>query len=255
MAVSQNGYPANDPSVLTVIRPVPTRAFRVRSGAVATVLGYVIREFDKRVEDIEPGELDDWSYNERPVRGGEDLSNHASGTAVDLDAVRHPLGTAPRGSFSEAQVNTIYAILNEVGGVVRWGGSYTGRQDPMHFEINAPESRVAAVAAKLGHLAPVDTEFTVSQVDDITRALADVRAVLDLIYRGDKAPAGVNELNDGTDTHESVVSVARRVIELSRDVAALSDKVAAIHAGPAGAVDVDTLVTKLADLLAKRLAA
>jgi D-alanyl-D-alanine carboxypeptidase-like protein len=74
------------------------------------------------------------------------LSNHASGTAVDLNADRHPLGTSPSKTFNKDQIAEIHKILAETGHLVRWGGDYTGRQDPMHFEIldGVTEARCAA---------------------------------------------------------------------------------------------------------------
>jgi len=150
MAVSQNGYPANDIN-LTSSRQIPgtNRKIRVRKGPAGDLLLWVAAQFDARVEDIDPGQLDDWGYAERPIRGGTELSNHSSGTAVDLNATRHPLGTPPLKTFSAAQVATIRSIVNATKGCVRWGGDYTGRQDPMHFEVVAPESRCAAVLASL----------------------------------------------------------------------------------------------------------
>jgi hypothetical protein len=146
---SQNGYEANNPKLLVVIRPVPQRAFRVRQGPVAVVFDYLIREYHHRVERIDVGLLDDWSYAERPIRGGVQLSNHASGTAVDLNAERHPLGTDPHRQFSAAQLAQIDRILDELHGTVRYGGNYSGRLDPMHFEIVKPERLVAEVADQL----------------------------------------------------------------------------------------------------------
>jgi hypothetical protein len=150
MAVSQNGYPANDIN-LTSSRQIPgtSRKVRVRKGAAGDLLLWVAGQFDARVEDIDPGQLDDWGYAERPIRGGTQLSNHASGTAIDLNATRHPLGSAPLATFSAAQVATIRSIVNATKGCVRWGGDYTGRQDPMHFEIVASEARCATVLAAL----------------------------------------------------------------------------------------------------------
>jgi hypothetical protein len=66
---------------------------------------------------------------------------------VDINATRHPLGKP--GTFNAAQVARIHRILADVDHVVRWGGDYTGRKDEMHFEINAPHVKVAAVAARL----------------------------------------------------------------------------------------------------------
>lgn len=139
MAASQNGWRANDRSVVSS-RPVPGTdvSLTVRNGAPGDLLLEVAARFDREVEDIDNGAagLDDWGYAERQVRGGSDLSNHASGTAVDLNAPRHPLGTAPEASFSASQITTIHGIIAITADVVRWGGDYTGRKDPMHFELN-----------------------------------------------------------------------------------------------------------------------
>lgn len=147
MPVSQNGWPVNPPRRT---RTVPGTGVRltVADGPAGDVLLYVATQFDRRVEDLDPGQPDDWGYANRPIIGSTTTSNHASATAVDLNATRHPLGA--RGTFTAAQRAEIHRILAEVEHVVRWGGDYTGRVDDMHFEINAPAARVAAVAAHLG---------------------------------------------------------------------------------------------------------
>jgi hypothetical protein len=135
MPVSQNGYTANDESLTQSWKiPGTTRAVRLRKGAPGNLLVLFAAWFDKSVEDIEGGELDDWGYAERPIRGSTTtLSNHASGTAMDLNATRHPLGK--RGTFTPAQAAKIRAELKRYGGCIRWGGDYSGRPDEMHFEI------------------------------------------------------------------------------------------------------------------------
>ena len=144
MAVSQNGYEANNRSLITSVA-VPGGKITMRSGDVATVLAYVAVRFHNEVEGLVwPG---NWGYAERVVRGGTDLSNHASGTAIDLNAPRHPL--AKVGTFNAAQRNAIRNILNFCEGVVRWGGDYTGRKDEMHFEINAGTGAVNRIANKI----------------------------------------------------------------------------------------------------------
>lgn len=145
MAVSQNGWPV-DPA--RTYRTVPGTGVRVTvaNGPAGDVLVWVLSEFDRRVEDLDMG-ADDWGYANRPIRGSTTTSNHASATAVDANATRHPLGAV--GTFNGGQVAEIHRILSEVDNVVRWGGDYSGRRDEMHFEINAPYTRVAAVAARL----------------------------------------------------------------------------------------------------------
>ena len=158
MPNSYNGWPGitsySDPR-LTTIEPVPGRKFRVRKGDVATVFDWLIRRFHNEVEPITEGPvLDDWSYNYRIVVGGTSLSNHASATAVDLNADDHPFNTAATSNFSSAQIDAIRRILagTVVDGqpVIRW----LDRHDPMHFEINYVDrggspDRVAVLAARI----------------------------------------------------------------------------------------------------------
>ncbi|UPU15947.1 L-alanyl-D-glutamate peptidase [Stenotrophomonas virus Jojan60] len=159
MAVSQNGWGAAY-QVGNTVRDVPPLTKlswitgSVRSGDVWTVLNEVARRFNNEVEKINPAES--WGYAPRPIRGSSTtLSNHASGTAVDFNAPRHPLGAV--NTFSTAQRAAIRRILKDLGGVVRWGGDYTGRKDEMHFEINASAAAVKKVANQIrnGATAPI----------------------------------------------------------------------------------------------------
>ncbi|MDQ0376478.1 M15 family metallopeptidase [Amycolatopsis thermophila] len=151
MATSQNGYSANDINATeSALIPGTSIKVRLRKGPAGQLLRWVASQFDKRVEDIDPGQLDDWGYAERTIRGSStELSNHASGTAIDLNATRHPLGTNPSANFSAAQIRTIREIVALTEGCVRWGGDYVGRKDPMHFEIVRGEADCARVLAKL----------------------------------------------------------------------------------------------------------
>ena len=153
MLLSQNGYSANDRSVIsTYTVPGTSGRVAVRRGDVATILLYVLQRFNKEVERLKwPGV---WGYAERTIRGSSTtLSNHASGTAVDANAPKHPLGTNPYNNFSRAQISTIHRIINDcmVLGrpVVRWGGDYSGRKDGMHFEIVGSSSQVRTLASRL----------------------------------------------------------------------------------------------------------
>jgi len=161
MVKSQNGWTANDRSLVSS-RVVPGTDVRltVRTGPAGDLLLAVAAAFDARVQDIDTGcgVPDDWAYAERPIRGTTDvLSNHASGTAIDLNATRWPLGSAPSVNLTPAQIAEVRAIVAATGGVVRWGGDYTGRKDPMHFEIayGATEAECARALAALSSPPPV----------------------------------------------------------------------------------------------------
>jgi hypothetical protein len=153
MPTSQNGYPANNPALVSSrFVPGTARKLTVRNGPAGDLLLWVAGQFDEFVEDIEQGILDDWGYAERPIRGSTtELSNHASGTAIDLNATAHPLATDPVRNFTRAEIDAIHAIIGRTQGCVRWGGDYTGRKDGMHFEINdgVSEARCAAVLKTL----------------------------------------------------------------------------------------------------------
>lgn len=147
MATSQNGFRANDRSVIASYA-IPGGKLALRKGDVATVLVYVAKRFHSEVEPLTwPG---NWAYAERTIRGSSrTLSNHASGTAIDLNAPRHPLGVAVSRNFNRSQVAKIHQILRDCDGVVRWGGDYSGRKDAMHFEINKGTAAVRALARKI----------------------------------------------------------------------------------------------------------
>ncbi|MBR7742288.1 peptidoglycan-binding protein [Phycicoccus sp. BSK3Z-2] len=150
-ATSQNGWPAgysNEIPLSSLAVGAATFPAGVRSGDVYTVLRHVAARFDATVERLySPG---CWGHNYREISGSTNLSNHASGTAIDCNAPDHPLGAS--GTFTSAQVSAIRAILSQCNGVVRWGGDYSSRKDEMHFEINvAPgDSRLSSLAASLG---------------------------------------------------------------------------------------------------------
>jgi hypothetical protein len=146
---SQNGWLANDRRlVIQWTIPGTIRKINLEMGDGGFLLTHFAAWFDKNVEDIEANQLDDWGYAERLVRGSAtDLSNHASGTGMDLNAVKHPLGAV--NTFTVAQRNSIREQLKLYEGCIRWGGDYTGRKDEMHFEINATAAKCKLVADKI----------------------------------------------------------------------------------------------------------
>ena len=86
-----------------------------------------------------------WGYNGRPIRGTTDVySFHAFGLAVDYNAPKHPLGqTGTWGGHASSVVNCAahYGF--------RWGGSYSGRKDEMHFEYLGTPSQALAATRQL----------------------------------------------------------------------------------------------------------
>ncbi|HEY9249249.1 MAG TPA: M15 family metallopeptidase [Rariglobus sp.] len=145
MVLSQNGWVAITSGLHPNLTPLRWVTGKVRAGDVHTILDHLGERFNAEVETITKAWS--WGYAFRAVRGNADLSNHASGTAVDFNAPRHNLGA--RHTFTPAQVAAIRRILADLDGVVRWGGDYALRADEMHFEIVGNTERVAAVAARI----------------------------------------------------------------------------------------------------------
>ena len=150
MLLSSNGWVASkDPAAIDVKSyTVPGTKLKIRCAEqVAPLLTTFCAEFNQHIEPIEGGVFDDWSYAFRQVRGSTTaLSNHSSGTAVDLNATKHPLGHA--GTFTPMQTVLIRALAKKYG--IKWGGDYVGRKDEMHFEIDLTPAKAAALIVKLG---------------------------------------------------------------------------------------------------------
>ena len=148
MESSYNGWPASkDQNEIGVKSfPVEGTALKIRcSEKVAPLLIGFASEFNKFIEPLDGSTFDDWGYCYRDVRGvAGKLSNHSSGTAIDLNATKHPLGKV--GTFEASKVPMIRALAKKYGLI--WGGDWT-RKDEMHFEIGINPAKVAALIKKL----------------------------------------------------------------------------------------------------------
>ena len=149
MQTSYNGWPASKEQAEIGIKAykVEGTSLKLRCAEnVAPLLINFAKEFNELIEPLEGGALDDWGYCYRDVRvvPGK-LSNHSSGTAIDLNATKHPLGKV--GTFDAAKVPMIRALAKKYG--LTWGGDWT-RKDEMHFEIALSPEKVRALIIKLG---------------------------------------------------------------------------------------------------------
>ena len=148
---SQNGWLASaDRNVIDVHNyqvPGAHRYFSCASG-VAPILINFAGEFHAKIEKIDTGTYDDWGYATPVVIPGSPIiSNHGSGTAIDINAVFHPWKKI--GTFHLLQVVKLHLLLKKYG--IRWGGDY-GKgcfKDEMHFEIIETPAQVKARIAKM----------------------------------------------------------------------------------------------------------
>lgn len=134
---SYNGWPVGTPAsaigVASYYVPGTSILIPVKSGDVATVLMYVAGRFNAEVQPLRAGQV--WGYDYRKnVNNPSVWSNHASGTAIDLNSALHPNGA--KNTFSSYEVAVIRNILAVCGNVIYWGGDYRGTTDEMHFEID-----------------------------------------------------------------------------------------------------------------------
>ena len=73
------------------------------------------------------------SYVPRLKRGGTTLSNHALGTAFDINVAWNGLGHPPARIYSRGSVRELVEMAHEFG--FYWGGHFNHRPDGMHFEV------------------------------------------------------------------------------------------------------------------------
>jgi hypothetical protein len=84
------------------------------------------------------------------VKDFSKLSNHAFGSAFDINAKWNPLGHTPALVGKEGAVRKLVPIANDYG--FYWGGHFTSRKDGMHFEVAKilDSSEIANLAQKHG---------------------------------------------------------------------------------------------------------
>jgi hypothetical protein len=147
---SPNGWPASEDRKAIGIQSfvIPGTKLKIACAqAVAPILVAFCKEFHELVEPIDQGQLDDWGYAFRMTRGSDKvLSNHSSGTAVDLNALKHPLGKS--NTFNKEQCNIITLLITKYG--LAWGGHYKKRKDEMHFDIKMNKEQVKQKIKQLG---------------------------------------------------------------------------------------------------------
>lgn len=125
----------------------------VLGGDVYKVFKAFCADFATEVEEIVKD--DSWGFSPRKVTNGESWSNHASGTAIDLNASKYPMYRNYMTGDRQARVR---ALLKRYP-VLRWGGDYpSSKIDQMHFEVNVTPKELAEFVKTMGG-APVSTKM------------------------------------------------------------------------------------------------
>jgi hypothetical protein len=150
MPKSQNGWEAikdQSDKRLKVIRlyrsNIPLRLHK----DAAKLLAYVAVRFDNEVSKLrlnnKPGFQDEGGYSYRRIGNSNVFSNHASGTAIDLNWQKFPMF---KRNMNKKQEEACRAIVKDCEGLIRWGGDYKTGVDQMHFEI-ADKVKPEAIAS------------------------------------------------------------------------------------------------------------
>lgn len=126
--------------------PGTRRSLLVRREIAPLLIGFAA-EFHRLVEPIDSGRLDDWGAVCRKVKGRATISFHAGGLAIDLNALRHPMGR--RNTFSPNQRRIIAALCKKYG--LRWGGTFR-RPDDMHVEVIISRPQALALVRRVQSL-------------------------------------------------------------------------------------------------------
>jgi len=115
---------------VTPIRSIQWHSKGVTALSTALSLVWEAAKRDENSEILRHVKNFSGSYNYRPIRGSSRLSCHAFGAAIDFDAENLPL-SKPVAITDMPQV--VVECFKSAG--FFWGGDYTGRKDPMHFQL------------------------------------------------------------------------------------------------------------------------
>lgn len=131
-SIANMGNPANpewQKSLLETIKAPNGAAWQVNKNAAKAFQGLIS---DLVAEGYTP--TSSGGFNYRTIRGNPNkLSQHAFGTAIDIDAANNPLGS------HRTNLPANIADLAARHGL-EWGGTWKSRPDPMHFEWKGPST-------------------------------------------------------------------------------------------------------------------
>lgn len=144
MSASQNGYSC-DPGLIAKYTVLGAGVkLNLRKGDTSVLLLHLAAWFHRNISPLKQAQCG--GYNDRNIRGSSKTkSNHASGTAEDLNWTEFPQHSR---RMTAAQRAKVHEHLKYYEGAIRWGGDYSD-PDEQHFEINASPGKVTAVANKI----------------------------------------------------------------------------------------------------------
>lgn len=152
--LSLNGWLVPPPKLKTFSIPGTTRRATLDVDA-GRILVAIATDYHETVRDIDDGRVDEGGFALRDARlASGRWSNHASGTAIDLNwSEEGAMGSNWGAKFFAKAKNrlAVERIKRRYGKVVQWGGDWRAR-DWMHWEIKPGVTRAQVItfAEQLG---------------------------------------------------------------------------------------------------------
>lgn len=115
-------------------------------GDYGTVLVKFLVRFDRNVEPLRTDTTFGWAYRVN-TNSPDQWSEHAAGTALDTNSTDHPNGAT--NTFTPAQREQIDRELDNLDGVLKWGGTFNSTKDEMHWELVGTDEEINLVARRL----------------------------------------------------------------------------------------------------------
>lgn len=148
MNISLNGWPVPPKKLKTFSIPGADRRVTLDPDA-GRLLVAIAADYHATVRPIDEGTWDEGGFNNREARlAAGKKSNHASGTAIDLNwSEEGAMGSAwGMKFFAKAKTKiAIQIIKSRYGSCVQWGGDWRVR-DYMHWEIKPGVTRAQVIA-------------------------------------------------------------------------------------------------------------
>lgn len=147
VAVSINGWPVlrpGDKRLQTGTVPFTKIRLTLRDVCLPLFLA-LAADYDDMIEPLSLGKNDDGGYAYRTSRESERWSNHASGTAIDLNWSGHGSRNVINRKWWDLRKNkTATDVIKARYKIVNWGGDWSDRYyDPMHWELKAGTNAVS----------------------------------------------------------------------------------------------------------------
>jgi len=146
---SLNGWVVPPKHLVTKKVPGADRRLTLAEDAAPLLLA-VAADYNKSVRRIDIGPTDEGGYNNRDANGAPGRkSNHASGSAIDLNWSQEGAQNSNWGKkfFSQVKTKAAIAVMKQrYGKWIQWGGDWRA-QDFMHWEIKPGVTPIMVKAA------------------------------------------------------------------------------------------------------------